>query len=759
MKRIISLGMLFLCLGGSAWAATSSTGTDSEVQEGWLQGPGRAPVLLIETISSALDEVLIDLGVAFDTYYGADFSALDLSTYEHVFLGMDGGIVEEPSVLNIANYAASGGALHIYGGTQYIPWVEALDAHLLGNDVTAYNWTIVSGLPHTQMINPGHYLARDLPASFTFVDPAASYYQLRPADPNLHVAAVNGDGIDHLFAKNHGAGTLDACTNSPTEGYYTDPGDLAWMRQVVINMLRAQEAEVMVIQTTNSAVPAILTELGIRFELYEAIDFSAVDLTPYAHVFVAMDGGSVSHASVSNAAGYAFNGGHLHFLGGTAVLEYNQAVNDLLVQNDVSTYNWVQVAGSPHSMVINGAHPLAKGLPYEYNFASSAATFYQLRVTEPFLATAAVNGDGYPHLFSKPIGFGTFDHSINSPNSNYYSDPGDWGWISQVVRNMVGAGNPHINSVIDVPNDQGRQVRITWEGSYYDHWATPFTITNYVVWRRIDPEMERPAPVGLVPDHGPELRYPPGTWEYVLTVPARGEPTYNVVAPTLCDAMNGDICYSEFFVSAVTWDPLIYFDSAPAMGYSVDNLAPEAPLFLRIEGVADLTWEPVPDEDLNYYSVYTADSADFTDYDLFAVTTDLAVDVTAAWGKYLAVTAQDFSGNESPFSNVVDFGISGVEDGVLPDRVVLAQNHPNPFNPRTEIRFALPRSQVVTLRVFDVAGRVVRVLVDGQTLSAGWHTAVLQSGGAGQQPLESGLYFYRLETADRVETRKMTLLK
>lgn len=83
----------------------------------------------------------------------------------------------------------------------------------------------------------------------------------------------------------------------------------------------------------------------------------------------------------------------------------------------------------------------------------------------------------------------------------------------------------------------------------------------------------------------------------------------------------------------------------------------------------------------------------------------------------------------------------------------LSQNYPNPFNPNTTIMVTLPFSQNVTLTVYDYLGRKVRVLADG----------VL---GAGDTPipfdandLSSGIYFYRLETADKVVTRKMTFIK
>ncbi len=106
----------------------------------------------------------------------------------------------------------------------------------------------------------------------------------------------------------------------------------------------------------------------------------------------------------------------------------------------------------------------------------------------------------------------------------------------------------------------------------------------------------------------------------------------------------------------------------------------------------------------------------------------------------------------------VTFDIASGVDDALPTAVVLGQNHPNPFNPRTTIRFALPRAQDVTLQVFDVQGKLVRTLIDGPQ-TAGAHEAVWegQDDRGGQVP--SGTYLYRLRSEGGEETRKMLLLK
>ncbi len=75
----------------------------------------------------------------------------------------------------------------------------------------------------------------------------------------------------------------------------------------------------------------------------------------------------------------------------------------------------------------------------------------------------------------------------------------------------------------------------------------------------------------------------------------------------------------------------------------------------------------------------------------------------------------------------------------------LVGNHPNPFNPMTVIRFALPTTQDVELSVFDVRGQRVRTLVHG-TMPAGHHEVTWQGRDEGGRQVASGTYFYRLAT-------------
>jgi hypothetical protein len=119
-----------------------------------------------------------------------------------------------------------------------------------------------------------------------------------------------------------------------------------------------------------------------------------------------------------------------------------------------------------------------------------------------------------------------------------------------------------------------------------------------------------------------------------------------------------------------------------------------------------------------------------------------------------------FNTSTSAFSVVS--GSTGIESpDQIPAESALHQNYPNPFNPRTALSFQLSAVGLVKLRIFDVLGREVERLVDGER-AAGPHTV---QWDASARP--SGVYIYRIEVSDAnggaaarfVETKKMVLVR
>ena len=93
------------------------------------------------------------------------------------------------------------------------------------------------------------------------------------------------------------------------------------------------------------------------------------------------------------------------------------------------------------------------------------------------------------------------------------------------------------------------------------------------------------------------------------------------------------------------------------------------------------------------------------------------------------------------------------ENSLQPATFTLNQNYPNPFNPTTTVSYTIPASGFVSIKIFDVTGREVATLANGNE-DAGVHTVRLDAS-----TLSSGVYFYRLRAGNVVATRKMVLLR
>ena len=103
--------------------------------------------------------------------------------------------------------------------------------------------------------------------------------------------------------------------------------------------------------------------------------------------------------------------------------------------------------------------------------------------------------------------------------------------------------------------------------------------------------------------------------------------------------------------------------------------------------------------------------------------------------------------------------MTAVDD--LPDPVgnVLHQNSPNPFNPSTTIRFDLQEPAGTQLRVYDMSGRLVRVLLNQKWLEGGNHGTVWDGRDGVGRPVSAGIYVYRIDAGTFRSTKLMTLVK
>lgn len=127
------------------------------------------------------------------------------------------------------------------------------------------------------------------------------------------------------------------------------------------------------------------------------------------------------------------------------------------------------------------------------------------------------------------------------------------------------------------------------------------------------------------------------------------------------------------------------------------------------------------------------------------------------WSVYYKITAVDFSGNESEPASPGE--ATAVDDPVIPQTFRLYPGVPNPFNPATSIRYDVPeRGGVVTLRIYEVGGRLVRTLLDGPQ-TVGQKTVVWNGRDDQGRSVASGVYFCRLRAPGYDKTLKMVLVQ
>jgi hypothetical protein len=100
---------------------------------------------------------------------------------------------------------------------------------------------------------------------------------------------------------------------------------------------------------------------------------------------------------------------------------------------------------------------------------------------------------------------------------------------------------------------------------------------------------------------------------------------------------------------------------------------------------------------------------------------------------------------------------------IIPSKFILYQNYPNPFNPSTTIRYAIPQTSFVSIKIYDILGRQVATLVDEEKPAGSYEVEFSAVGGSASggdaKNLSSGVYFYKVQAGEYVNAKKMILLR
>lgn len=335
--------------------------------------------------------------------------------------------------------------------------------------------------------------------------------------------------------------------------------------------------------------------------------------------------------------------------------------------------------------------------------------------------------------------------------------------------------NPDVLSVSDVPDDQGLQVRIVWKASYYD----PPTGNNnptgfYAIWRQVGDSLDQPIikmnSLNNYDFNNSEFmnnsifEYDNILWDYVAQVPAvsdRPFVDYSFVAPTLYDNVQ-----TAFMICAVPKPgyqiPTLW--GAPKSGTSIDNMMPEFLSFGILPGQSEVTlnWnvDRIIHRDLMGFRLYRHFNTGFIPSESNLLITlsnqhSSFTDNTLQPGQnyFYMIEAIDDAGN-SAWSTELSTSITGIEtQASLPKEYALDQNYPNPFNPSTTIKYQIPADANISLKIYDVLGNEVDELVN-EFKTAGYYEVKFNAS-----KLTSGVYFYRIESDNFTQTRKMLLMK
>jgi hypothetical protein len=690
-------------------------------------------------------------------------------------------------------YTAYALDLHVYG--DHVFMADQSSLHIINiNDPTSpahVSWYVGDDLAHDVFVSGDYaYLADGSFGGLKIIDIS------NPATPTL-LGSYQSPGTakdvfvsgDYAYLADEGTGLLVIDISNPTAPAQVGNYLAVYARGVDVSGDRLYMASatsgLRVIDITNPATPTLIAT-------YDTPNWASDVHISGNHAFVADYGSGLQVIDISdpssptlagsydtpgNASGINVSGNYAFVADGQYGLQMID-VSDPTSPSLVSSYDTPDDAYGVH---ISGEHAfvadLQSGLQIIQVFQSEVYTQYNkgqslnISTTNNTVIQARLTTTQTDDIAWELSADGAANWQGITPDGSWFqlADPGDdLRWRSFLTWHLSG-DDPRvenleidwlydcgvIEAVSDVGNDQGSQARIEWTRSSFDFVGASPQIVEYAVYRKHDP-----ASVA-----GPEPAPALEGWDYVTTVPAEAEQHYSVVAPTLKDStVTEGMHYTTFLIRARTATTGVHFDSAPDSGYSLDNLEPHVPSGLVVAyntgGGNQLSWEPCPDEDFNVFRIYRSNDPDFTPSpeNLADETTgtEWQDPVHGGGGVHYKITAVDLSGNESEATG--PGSATGVTEMEFPRSFALHQNVPNPFNPTTTIAFDLPERASVKLAIFDVSGKLIRTLVDAEM--APGHKSVGWDGRdtAGRE-VASGVYFYRLETPEFGQSRKMLLLR
>jgi len=291
--------------------------------------------------------------------------------------------------------------------------------------------------------------------------------------------------------------------------------------------------------------------------------------------------------------------------------------------------------------------------------------------------------------------------------------------------------------------------------------SVEITATPFFYWTNsTDPDPNDPTQyvVSYWPLDGSAIRDTLDTLGLAITTPLIDNSEYYWTVTSMdTGGSNIQTDTSVFWVDTFPEPPAEFATISPASG--------AAGISLEVNFLWNSTSDPDPLDFVTYtmsYGTILKNSTTWVNIDALADTThtaSLEINLTYLWKVeahgFDSLTTMSDSGELRQFTT----STTGIDDSdQLPRAHALYQNHPNPFNPTTTLRFDLPEATEIYLAVYDLLGREMIHLLDGR-LEAGYHSLVWNGRDTGGREVPTGMYIAWLVTPTYTKSIKMVLLK
>ncbi len=289
-------------------------------------------------------------------------------------------------------------------------------------------------------------------------------------------------------------------------------------------------------------------------------------------------------------------------------------------------------------------------------------------------------------------------------------------------------------SVADVPDDEGGYLTVAWTASSNEASPLASSVILYEVQRFVD------------------------GWETIVQVAPEGLAHYEQTVATSDVRVVGEDPPQSLYRVAALWtdgEPT-YTDVMP--GCSVDDIAPVVRLEVHEpDPVLLVCWFPVVGDDIDHVELYRDITPGFEPATPFVILHEPCYLQEYPASYYYMARPIDRHGNAGPWTEMLHPDPTAAP-GLPAVSFFMQPLQPNPFNPRTLLRFGTTRSGSVRVEVFDMRGTRVALLSEGR-VEAGWHEIAWSGRDEAGLSVAAGAYVFRVTSPEGVLTRKAALIK